>query len=111
MNKIKSKKKPSSTKGRKGRGKEKSSPRKLKSKMGKPPQPPNSFPEIPFIICKHRKSQPKISPLICEQRCQRVKGCQEYFDYIQPAMFERVEKREAKEKGRGVGEKTPRRRP
>ena len=62
----------------------------------------NSFPEISFIICKHRKSQPKISPLICEQRCQRNKGCREYFDYIQPAMFERVEKREAKEKGKGA---------
>jgi hypothetical protein len=101
MIKIKSKKKPSWTKGRKGRGKGKSSPGRSKSKMEQPPQPP-SFPEIPFITCKQRKSQPKISPLICEQRCRRIKGCKEYFDYIQPAMFERVEKREAKEKGRGV---------
>jgi hypothetical protein len=102
MIKIKSKKKPSLAKGRKERGKGKPSPKKLKPEMGKLPQPLNSFPEISFLICKHRKSQPKISPLICEQRCQRIKGCREYFDYIQPAMFERLEKREAREKGKGA---------
>jgi hypothetical protein len=64
-------------------------------------QPSNFFPETAFLICKRRKSQPKISPLICEQRCQRIRGCQEYFDYVQPAMFERYEKREIKEKEKG----------
>jgi ribosomal protein S30 len=56
------------------------------------------FPDIPFIVCRRRKNQPKITPLICEKRCPRVKNCQEYFDYIQPAMFERYDRREAKEK-------------
>jgi hypothetical protein len=56
------------------------------------------FPEIPFIVCKRRKNQPQISPLICEKRCPRNKNCQEYFDYLQPAMFERYDRREAKEK-------------
>jgi len=73
--------------------------------MGKKPQPPNSFPETAFIICKRRKSQPKISPLICEQRCQHIRGCQEYFDYLQPAMFERYEKREVKEREKGEEKK------
>jgi hypothetical protein len=58
------------------------------------------FPDIPFIVCRRRKNQPKITPLICEKRCPRVKNCQEYFDYIQPAMFERYDRREAKEKSR-----------
>jgi hypothetical protein len=56
------------------------------------------FPDTHFIVCRHRKNQPQISPLICEKRCPRNKNCQEYFDYIQPAMFERYEKRDAKEK-------------
>ena len=56
------------------------------------------FPDIPFIVCRRRKNQPKISPLICEKRCPRIKNCQEYFDYVQPAMFARYDRREAKEK-------------
>ncbi len=56
------------------------------------------FPNIPFIVCRRRKNQPKITPLICEKRCPRIKNCQEYFDYIQPAMFARYDRREAKEK-------------
>ena len=56
------------------------------------------FPDTPFIICRRRKNQPQISPQICEKRCPRNKNCQEYFDYLQPAMFERVKKRDAKEK-------------
>ncbi len=56
------------------------------------------FPDIPFIVCRRRKNQPKIAPLICEKRCQRTKNCQEYFDYVQPAMFARYDRREAKEK-------------
>ncbi len=63
MNKAKSKRAPSSAEARIERG------------------------EIPFIICKHRKNHPKISPLICEKRCQRIKGCREYFNYLQPSMF------------------------
>jgi hypothetical protein len=58
------------------------------------------FPDTPFIVCKRRKNQPQISPLICEKRCPRNKNCQEYFDYVQPAMFERYEKRDAKEKSK-----------
>ena len=69
--------------------------------MGKNPQPPNSFPETTFITCKRRKGQPQISPLICEQRCQCIRGCREYFDYIQPAMFDRYGKREVKEREKG----------
>jgi hypothetical protein len=56
------------------------------------------FPDTPFIICRRRKNQPQVSPLICEKRCPRNKNCQEYFDYVQPAMFERYEKRDAKAK-------------
>ncbi len=56
------------------------------------------FPDIPFIVCRRRKNQPKITPLICEKRCPRIKNCQEYFDYVQPAMFARYDRREAKEK-------------
>lgn len=56
------------------------------------------FPDIPFIVCRRRKNQPKISPLICEKRCPRIKNCQEYFDYVQPAMFARYDRRETKEK-------------
>jgi hypothetical protein len=58
------------------------------------------FPDIPFIVCRRRKSQPKITPLICERRCPRIKNCQEYFDYVQPAMFARYDRRKAKEKTR-----------
>lgn len=58
------------------------------------------FPDIPFIVCRRRKNQPQISPLICEKRCPRNKNCQEYFDYVQPAMFARYDRREAKEKNR-----------
>ena len=58
----------------------------------------SSFRDIPFIVCRRRKNQPKISPLICEKRCPRVKNCQGYFDYVQPAMFARYDRREAKEK-------------
>lgn len=56
------------------------------------------FSDTPFIVCKRRKNQPQISPLICEKRCPRNKNCQEYFDYLQPAMFARYDRREAKEK-------------
>jgi hypothetical protein len=56
------------------------------------------FPDIPFIVCRRRKNQPKITPLICERRCPRSKNCQEYFDYVQPAMFARYDRRGAKEK-------------
>ncbi|HSR11099.1 MAG TPA: hypothetical protein VLS90_06610 [Thermodesulfobacteriota bacterium] len=58
-----------------------------------------SFPDVSFIVCRKRKNQPKISPLICEQRCPRSKGCREYFEYLQPAMFARCEKREGRERG------------
>ncbi len=70
--------------------------KKGKRKMESKPQPLNFFPEVSFIICRKRKNQPKVSPSICEQRCQRMKGCREYFDYLQPAMFSRSEKRDAK---------------
>ena len=87
MIKSKSKKEPSLAQGRTGRGKGKLSSPTLKNGMGEKSPSANSFPEIPFIICKRRKNQPKISPLVCEQRCQWIKGCPEYFDYIQPSMF------------------------
>jgi hypothetical protein len=63
----------------------------------KPKEPP-FFPDTPFIVCRRRKSQPKISPLICERRCPHMKNCQEYYDYVQPAMFGKYEKRDGKEK-------------
>ncbi len=66
--------------------------------MKNKPKENSFFPDTPFIVCKRRKNQPQISPLICAKRCPRNKNCQEYFDYVQPAMFERYEKREAKEK-------------
>jgi hypothetical protein len=58
------------------------------------------FPDTLFIVCRHRKNQPQISPQICEKRCPRNKNCQEYFDYLQPAMFARYDRREAREKTR-----------
>ena len=58
------------------------------------------FPDTPFIVCRRRKNQPQISPQICEKRCPRNKNCQEYFDYLQPAMFARYDRREAREKTR-----------
>jgi hypothetical protein len=66
----------------------------MKKKLQETP----SFPDTPFIVCRRRKNQPKISPLICEKRCPRMKSCQEYYDYVQPAMFGKYEKRDAKEK-------------
>ncbi|MCJ7495367.1 MAG: hypothetical protein MUP68_14185 [Deltaproteobacteria bacterium] len=54
-----------------------------------------AFPEVSFIVCRRRKNRPKIPPLVCENRCQHIKVCPDYFDYIQPAMFGRCEKREA----------------
>jgi len=66
--------------------------------MKNKPKENSFFPDTPFIVCRRRKSQPKISPLICEKRCPRMKNCQEYFDYLQPAMFGKYEKRDAKEK-------------
>lgn len=65
--------------------------------MKNKPKENSFFPDTPFIVCRRRKNQPQISPLICEKRCPRSKNCQEYFDYLQPAMFERYEKRDAKE--------------
>jgi len=64
------------------------------------PKEKSFFPDTPFIVCRRRKNQPQISPLICEKRCPRNKNCQEYFDYLQPALFGRYEKREAKEKSK-----------
>jgi hypothetical protein len=64
------------------------------------PKENSFFPDIPFIVCRRRKNQPKLSPLICEKRCPYVKNCQEYFDYVQPAMFARYDRREPKEKTR-----------
>ncbi len=58
------------------------------------------FPDTPFIVCRRRKNQPQISPQVCEKRCLRKKNCQEYFDYIQPAMFARYDRRETKEQNR-----------
>jgi hypothetical protein len=66
--------------------------------MKNKPREHSFFPDTPFIVCRRRKNQPQISPLICEKRCPRNKNCQEYFDYLQPAMFARYDRREAKEK-------------
>ena len=66
--------------------------------MKNKPKEKSFFPDTPFIVCRRRKNQPKISPLICEKRCPRMKNCQEYFDYVQPAMFGKYEKRDAKGK-------------
>jgi len=64
-----------------------------------------AFPEVSFIVCRRRKNHPKIPPLICEKRCQRLKNCQEYFDYIQPAMFGRYDRRQSKSKEKNFSEK------
>jgi hypothetical protein len=66
--------------------------------MKNKPKENSFFPDTPFIVCRRRKNQPKISPQICEKRCPHTKNCQEYFDYVQPAMFARYGKRDAKEK-------------
>ena len=66
--------------------------------MKNKPKENSFFPDTPFIVCRRRKNQPKISPLICEKRCPHMKNCQEYYDYVQPAMFGKYEKRDAKEK-------------
>ncbi len=78
-------------------------PEKRKPKSEPPSPSLKSFPQVPFIICQHRKNRPKISPLICEQRCGRTRDCREYFDYIQPAMFRGCEKREAEKREETAG--------
>jgi hypothetical protein len=62
------------------------------------PKENSFFPDTSFIVCRRRKNQPQVSPLICQKRCPRNKNCQEYFDYLQPAMFGKYEKRDTKEK-------------
>jgi hypothetical protein len=57
-----------------------------------------AFPEVSFIVCRRRKNHPKIPPLVCESRCQHIKVCPDYFDYIQPAMFGRYDRRQSKSK-------------
>jgi len=49
-----------------------------------------------FVICRRRRNHPQISPLVCEQRCKRIKGCPAYLDYLQPALFPRYDRRQAK---------------
>lgn len=55
------------------------------------------IPEVPFIICNRRKNRPKIAPLVCEKRCKHRNRCPDFYDYIQPAMFARYERRQRKE--------------
>ncbi len=53
----------------------------------KPPLEDGS-PGTPIIVCRRRKNQPMVSPVICEKRCPRLKNCPSYNDYIQPALFD-----------------------
>jgi hypothetical protein len=63
-----------------------------------------AFPEVSFIVCRRRKNHPKIPPLICEKRCPHIKSCPQYFDYIQPAMFGRYDRRPPKRKEKNFSE-------
>ena len=53
--------------------------------------------EVPFVICNRRKNRPKIAPLVCETSCKHRSRCPDFYDYIQPAMFDRYERRQKKE--------------
>ena len=48
-----------------------------------------SIPSNPFIVCRRRKSQPKVQPVVCEKRCPHVKRCASYRGYVQPGLFDR----------------------
>jgi len=39
-----------------------------------------------YIICNHKKSNPKINVLVCEKRRHRRK-CVDYWNYVQPSLF------------------------
>jgi hypothetical protein len=54
--------------------------------------------DVPFIICNRRKNRPKIAPLVCEKRCKHRSRCPDFYDYIQPALFDRYERRRRAEK-------------
>jgi len=48
--------------------------------------------EIVLFVCTRKKNQPQISPMICEKRCKRIKNCPDYRRYIQPGLFDWLEK-------------------
>jgi hypothetical protein len=35
-----------------------------------------------YITCETRKNEPKINVLICEKKCQHVKTCKSYLNYL-----------------------------
>jgi hypothetical protein len=39
-----------------------------------------------YIICNHKKSNPKINVLVCE-KCRYRRKCADYNRYIQPSLF------------------------
>jgi len=39
-----------------------------------------------YIICNHKKSNPKINVLVCE-KCRHRRKCADYNGYIQPSLF------------------------
>jgi len=93
MNRVGFKRKSGSGRKKKDQGRTKRSSGSAGSEMAGSSQPPKTFPEVPFLICRKRKNQPMIFPVIGQKRCRRIQTCQEYFDYLQPAMFGRYEKR------------------
>jgi len=38
-----------------------------------------------YIICNHKKSNPKINVLVCE-KCRHMRKCADYSRYIQPLL-------------------------
>jgi len=39
-----------------------------------------------YIICNHKKSNPKTNVLVCE-KCRHRRKCADYNRYIQPSLF------------------------
>ena len=42
-----------------------------------------------FIICTQKRSRPKVSSSVCE-KCQRVKKCSDYQDFLNPPLFPNI---------------------
>jgi len=55
---------------------------------------------MPYIICSHKRSRPKVSLIVCEN-CTRKKRCPDFLGYLQPALFHLSAERVPKKKRQG----------
>jgi len=37
---------------------------------------------VPYIVCKRKKNKPRISALVCMERCRFKKTCPEYLEFL-----------------------------